>query len=356
MQEILLASKRKLLHGNSELSWNEYIDLARSVGHCSEVQKLFMPFYRQGNNDDNSWKHSSSASQTPYDFLKLLDEFSDNNCTLPHDHVYGILALLGDVDSFPVDYKSGLVELFVNTVLFGVKTQVDLSPEHRISTSLVHFVNRLMRKMRHIPLVRIQGPPSVKIPDVSTSIRFNLKRQWGGIAPPTNQLKMMKRSNIGDAQLNNYCRIYFPSCDVFHYDPFSHVVLAIRSSLAGGLILGRIAYGSLRMNPPCEPEGYWPRDTQMVISEHYSDEGLHGAIIKLDSICSTIVFSDIRAAVILLALPDVLEFRKIAIGMLSEVDGQQSFKDTRFSSYKGSPDETEHNAVASVIEFDPIEA
>lgn len=261
-----------------------------------------------------------------------------------------------------------MVEVLLNTFLFAIRNKSELSPG-LIDTCLVHFINELMKKMRYIPLLRTQGSPSVKIPDVSAPIRSSLDGRWLSIADPANRFeKIDGASDVSleflrnqEARQIDFCREYFGSCDMFHYCPRTHVVLAMRRSATGGLIVGRIAYGSTSREPPPNPWIHWPMQTETLMGEHYSERGLYG--VKFEHQSSTaagkakntlgyLVFSDIRAAVILLALPDHLEFRKIAIGMLSEADNLRSFKDTRFSSYDWSPDETIDNSVASVVEFD----
>lgn len=76
MQEVLLASKRKLLHGNLELSWNEYLELAESVGRCGHVPTLLFPFDGR-RTYGRSWKHTPSSSPSRFDVVDVLEYLAE---------------------------------------------------------------------------------------------------------------------------------------------------------------------------------------------------------------------------------------------------------------------------------------
>lgn len=131
IQEVLLASKRMLLYGHHEFPWQTYRELMELFRPWIEIDKwmygglrppavqnrCYSYLYKKSEFD----RYSSPVEVLPpseFDMMDILQEFDHTQCTLPHDHIYSVLAVFPNIQLFPIDYDSGMVELLLNTSSF----------------------------------------------------------------------------------------------------------------------------------------------------------------------------------------------------------------------------------------------
>lgn len=185
MPEVLLAYNRVVLHGDLELSWNDYLALAGSAATIAKETMMFGPYTHLRS---YLWQHNLPLTPRSFDVIDLLEVLRSSQCLLPHDYVFGMLALFGNEAPFVADYHSGSLELLLNTFLFAIKHNAECSREWFISSgyAILQVSNLLARKLRQMPLFRTQGAEIISIPDVSRPISFRLLTAvWRVVTPCT---------------------------------------------------------------------------------------------------------------------------------------------------------------------------
>lgn len=199
MQELLLSSQRKILHGALELSWRDFSSLMH-LCHVwvedidgrtgSEIDiKLwaecrfwiwFDELHGVATNAEDTSLIQSGKSD--WKMAEIVSLFDDMECTFPHDHVYGMLALSKTGQSFPVDYDCGMIELILNTFIFTLCEDTDNASEWLrwgSWASALDQANRLSEKLTPIPILRSQGVQQLYIPDLQAVLSCPIdKTRW----------------------------------------------------------------------------------------------------------------------------------------------------------------------------------
>lgn len=115
-------------------SWNDFFDEKRFPGgalnRAAELAKQ-----RQGRHGD------------AFLLANLIESSADALCELPHDKVYGFVAIAHDCDerSFPVDYGKSLWELYEDVIRFQYT-----SAESTAAKSLVHFSQVVLKILKEV--------------------------------------------------------------------------------------------------------------------------------------------------------------------------------------------------------------
>lgn len=122
VQELALAQTVAFVSGTDLCDLNTFWGIGSLLGHFFQVEET--------GNEDTAWKsasrqvdrlverHFARETQSPYRGLaSLVEEFADQQCKDPHDHVYGLLGLLDSKqeDEF-VDYGCDIEVLFWNVL------------------------------------------------------------------------------------------------------------------------------------------------------------------------------------------------------------------------------------------------
>lgn len=393
IQEVLLSSERMILCGSHELSWRQFCD----------IMELFLPrivIDQIGETRPDCRNQCYNYLYEPRDFIfigdhlrpargvdqfnvtAILHRFDQTQCSLAHDHVYGVLALSENIQDFPVDYDSGMVELLVNTLLFCLTDnfmkhsfqRVRLSETWHFPWERSSFANSLAAKLQSMSLERKKGTPTLFRPPIAfdlledfprPKIQFTISRLllwFRGRRDSFSDIHLRRNLLTGLARhVDTFPQTFAPS-DTVYLDLRADVIFIMRRTTLGCRVVGRARYETT-FKSYGEIAYLTDREAYVMILDTYGSDGLHGTEvltlspednnlydetffeswtfgdedgyprsqreINAKSRLHRIHFTDIRAAVILFHLPDNQEMRTIAIRMLSTMDETDAFGEVR---------------------------
>ena len=355
IQEVLLAPNRVLLHDDLELPLDMYYTTAEFLlQHRDRPAEAYLHYFKA---------NIDSKQPTRLHLMNLLSNFQQTQCSLPHDNVYGILALFKDASRFPVDYNSGLVELMISTLLFAFHDLAEHEPPsvNEVQMNMIGVANNLALKLSGLSLLRSQGFMYIEVPTMKRNIHCELlPPMWENIKT-LSQLYTKDRNSVTTsaavrpganfaAHAFRCFEQHFEAGDWLLVKKFTAIGVVLRRSSSDHFIAGRITRASLNYIP----DNLLEQPT--LIMEKYGPHGLRGAtffprqdtgtILEEDDF-GTVSFTDVRAAIILLALPDDLAIRKIAISMLSKIDEDNIFNE--ITVFSRSPEALSTQTVDSEV-------
>ncbi|PQE09520.1 HET domain protein [Rutstroemia sp. NJR-2017a BBW] len=164
VQEISLAGKLRLLHGNQECDWAHFIKFWRKAvgGGASSAPQIFLMDVQGTSVARFITTIASGSTWNPRPLLMLLKEYGLQNCKDARDRLYSLLSLAKDADNLPVDYNITLYELFWKTLAACGDGECPCLISHLIKVFKIGAVDVFPQSAQHASLSN-PGPSATMI-------------------------------------------------------------------------------------------------------------------------------------------------------------------------------------------------